>query len=126
MTGIAVQAFLSRHLGVSRAVVFSVLLKLWQGCAGLLGLFLISTYFAPEVQGFYYTFASLVALQSFVELGLYLVISNVASHEWSQLSLSKDGGIEGNPQALARLVSLGRFVFNWYAVATLRGILVSG
>lgn len=120
------RAFFIRHFGLSRAVVFSVLLKSWQAGAGLLGLFLIGMYFPPEVQGFYYTFASLVALQSFVELGLYLVISNVASHEWSRLRLAEDGSIEGDPQALSRLVSLGRFVFKWYAVAALVFFVLAG
>ena len=107
-------------------MIFSLALKFWQAGAGLLGLFLIGMYFPPEVQGFYYTFASLVALQSFVELGLYLVISNVASHEWSRLRLAKDGSIEGDPQALSRLVSLGRFVFKWYAVAALAFFVLAG
>ncbi|MFZ2739256.1 MAG: hypothetical protein WBI20_05670 [Burkholderiaceae bacterium] len=126
MTEIAMRAFFTHHFGLSRAVAFSVLLKSWQAGAGLLGLFLIGMYFPPEVQGFYYTFASLVALQSFVELGLYLVISNVASHEWSRLILAKDGSIEGDPQALSRLVSLGRFVFKWYAVAALVFFVLAG
>ncbi len=103
-----------------------MLLKSWQAGAVLLGLFLIGMYFPPEVQGFYYTFASLVAYQSFVDLGLYLVISNVASHEWSKLSLAKDGSIEGDPQALSRLVSLGRFVLRWYAVAALVFFMLAG
>jgi hypothetical protein len=120
------RAFLIRHFGLSHEVVFSLLLKLWQSGAGLLGLFLIGMYFPPEVQGFYYTFVSLVALQSFVELGLYLVISNVASHEWSRLSLAKDGSIEGDSQALSRLVSLGRFVFKWYAGAALVFFVLAG
>lgn len=107
-------------------MIFSLVLKFWQAGAGLLGLFLIGMYFPPEVQGFYYTFVSLVALQSFVELGLYLVISNVASHEWSRLRLAKDGSIEGDPQALSRLVSLGRFVFKWYAVAALAFFVLAG
>jgi hypothetical protein len=83
-------------------------------------------YFPPEVQGFYYTFASLVALQSFVELGLSLVISNIVSHEWSKLSLAEDGSIEGDTQALCRLVSLGRFVFKWYAVAAFVFFVLAG
>lgn len=120
------RAFFISHFGLNPAVVISVLLKSWQASAGLLGLLLIGIYFPPEVQGFYYTFASLVALQSFVELGLYLVISNVASHEWSKLRLAKDGSIEGDQQALSRLVSLGRFVFKWYAVAALAFLVLAG
>lgn len=120
------QKILIRYFGWNNAVAFSLLLKFWQAGAGLFGLFLISLYFPPKVQGFYYTFASLVALQSFVELGLYLVISNVASHEWSKLNLATDGSIEGDPRALSRLVSLGRFVFKWYAVAALAFFVLAG
>jgi O-antigen/teichoic acid export membrane protein len=118
--------FFIQLLGFNRAVFISLILKCWQAGAGLVGLFLISIYIPIEVQGFYYTFASLVALQSFFELGLYQVISNVASHEWSKLRLSKEGSIEGDPQALSRLVSLGRFVFKWYAVVALVFFIFAG
>lgn len=114
------------NLGISRAVFFSAIYKLWQSGAGVVGLFLISIYFSPEVQGFYYTFASLVALQAFFELGLYLVISNFASHEWAKLNIGEDRLITGDTQALSRLVSLGRFVFKWYAVVSLIFLLVVG
>jgi O-antigen/teichoic acid export membrane protein len=80
---------------------------------------LIARHLTPELQGYYYTFASLLALQSFVELGFTIVITNVASHEWSLLGLDNTGRIVGDPEALSRLVSLGRLIFKWYAVACL-------
>jgi len=120
------KAVLIRYFGLSNAVVFSLLLKFWQAGASLFGLFLISLFFTPEMQGFYYTFVSLVALQSFAELGLYIVILNLASHEWSKLNIAQNGMLEGDPQALSRLVSLGRFVFKWYAVAALMFFLLAG
>lgn len=119
-------AALLRLLGFDQAIVYSLFLKLWQAFAGLIGIFLITRHFSPEVQGFYYTFASLVALQTFVELGLYLVITNTASHEWAVLQLSKDGHIEGDRAALSRLVSLGRFIFKWYAAAVLVFLVLAG
>ena len=70
----------------------------------MISIFLITYYFSPEAQGFHYTFSSLVAMQSFVELGLYLVILNTSSHEWAKLQLGKDGHIEGDSVALSRLV----------------------
>jgi len=69
---------------------------------------------------------SLVALQSFVELGLYIVILNSASHEWSKLKINEYGSITGDPHALSRLVSLGRFIFKWYSVATIIFLAVAG
>ena len=116
-------------LGLSRldpAIVYSVLVKGWAALAGLVGILLIGRFFTPDMQGFYYTFASLIALQSFVELGLYLVIAATASHEWAKLRLSKEGKIEGDAHALSRLVSLGRFIFKWYAVAVVLFMLLAG
>lgn len=54
-------------LEVDRAVVFSVLTSFWRVAAGLVSMVLIARFFPPEIQGFYYTFWSLLALQSFVE-----------------------------------------------------------
>jgi len=115
-----------RSVGLDRAIAYSMVLKSWQTIAGLIGIALIAGNFPKEVQGFYYTFGSLIALQSFVELGFSLVISNFASHEWSKLHLDRNGRIEGNPDALSRLVSLGRFVFKWYAAAALIFLVFAG
>ena len=109
---------LLKQLEIDRAVVFVLLNRGWQFLAGPITLLLIARSFSPEVQGFYYTFDSLLALQSFVELGFFLVIINVASHEWASLGLDSTGCIVGEPQALSRLVSLGRLIFKWYAVAS--------
>jgi glycosyltransferase involved in cell wall biosynthesis len=78
-------------------------------------LFLIASHFTRELQGYYYTFRNLLALQVFVELGLGQVILQFASHEWAKLSLDEQGCIVGDRLALSRLVSLGRFAFKWYA-----------
>jgi hypothetical protein len=115
-----------RLLGVDRAIANSIVLKIWQVIAGLAGLALIASYFSKETQGFYYTFASLIALQSFIELGLNVMVSNFVSHEWSKLRISRGGAIEGDPHALSRLVSLGRFAFKWYLGGTVVFLLGIG
>lgn len=102
---------------VDRAVVFGVLTRIWGLGSGPVTMLLIASRFTPELQGYYYTFGSLLALQVFVELGLGQVILQFASHEWSRLSLDERSWIVGDPQSLSRLVSLGRFAFRWYAVA---------
>jgi O-antigen/teichoic acid export membrane protein len=104
---------------VDRAVVFVLLTRGWQLLTGPITLLLVAQYFTPEVQGFYYTFASLLALQSFVELGFHLVIINVTSHEWAFLGLDETGRLTGDQGARSRLISLGRLIFKWYAVASL-------
>lgn len=115
------RALLQRLLAqaeVDRAVGFALLTRAWQVIAGPVSFLLIAHYFTPEIQGFYFTFGSLLALQSFAELGFYLVIINVASHEWARLDLDSTGGIVGDRAALSRLVSLGRLIFKWYAAAS--------
>lgn len=100
--------------------------KMWQILSGVLSIYLILNNYSDDTQGFYYTFYSLVALQTFVELGLYIVITNVASHEWAKLGLSNEGFIEGDKRALSRLVSLGRFIFKWYGAALVGFLFLVG
>jgi O-antigen/teichoic acid export membrane protein len=115
-----------RRAEVDRAVVWSIAARALQALLGPLTLVLIARTLSPALQGYYYTFASLVALQSFVELGLSVVIVNVASHEWGSLRLDPLGRIDGDVQARSRLVSLGRVVFRWYAAASMVFILAVG
>ena len=75
---------------------------------------LIASIFSPELQGYYYTFGSLLALQSFAELGFGLVISQFSSHEWSKLRLDETGKIVGDSRALSRLASLTKFSLKWF------------
>jgi len=111
---------------VDRAVMFAVLSKVWSLFAAPITLLLISLYLKPEVQGLYYTFLSLVAMQSFVELGFCIVITQFASHEWAGLYLDDSGFISGDERARQRLISLGRLVFKWYACASIIFVLLVG
>jgi O-antigen/teichoic acid export membrane protein len=109
---------------VDRAVVFGVFARFWAMLSGPVTILLIASFFSPQTQGYYYTFASLLALQVFVELGLSQVIIQFASHEWSRLHLDEGGRIQGDLQAISRLVSIGRISASWYAVGA--GILAVG
>lgn len=103
--------------GINRAVFFGVLSKVWLALAGIVTIFVIAAYFSREVQGYYFTFHSLLALQVFVELGLGVVIVHFSSHEWSKLELdSNNNGILGDKTALSRLKSLAKVAFRWYII----------
>lgn len=108
-----------RLLDLDRPVLFALAGRAAQLIAAPLVAFSIARFFSPTMQGFYYTFASLLALQSFVELGFYVVIINLASHEWASLAFDDRGHLIGDVAARSRLVSLGRLVARWYAVAAL-------
>jgi hypothetical protein len=109
---------LMRRAEVDRAVGYGVLGTAWSLISGPVTAVLIATRFVPELQGYYYTFISILALQVFAELGLANVIVQFASHEWSKLHLDVQGSIVGESEALSRLVSLGRLAFGWYFVAS--------
>lgn len=104
-------------LGIDRAVFLAITGKIWTMVAGLLTTILIASFFPPELQGYYYAFFSVQALQVFAELGLGTVISAYASHEWAKLAFDAQGRLTGDPDARSRLVSLGRFALRWYLAA---------
>jgi O-antigen/teichoic acid export membrane protein len=113
----ALQLKFSRALEIDRAVFYAIIGKIWSMSAGLVTTLLIAVFFSPELQGYYYTFGSVLAFQAFAELGLGTVIISYASHEWAKLALDRDGRVTGDPDALSRLASLARFAFRWYFVA---------
>lgn len=116
---------LLRLIELDRAVALALFARAWQALAGPVTLVLIAQHMTPEMQGYYYTFASLLALQSFVELGFSAVVLSVASHEWATLRLEA-GRIEGAADARSRLISLGRLVFKWYAAASALFLVLVG
>lgn len=107
--------------GVTRAVAYGTLARLASAALSLVTALLIASRFTPSVQGYYYTFNNLLALQAFAELGLGPVIIQFASHLWSQLGFDPRGGILGDPKARSQLISLARFAMVWYLAA---GLLV--
>jgi hypothetical protein len=114
------------RLEVDQAVFYALCLRGWQFLAGPVSVVLIGWYFSPETQGFYYTFASLMALQSFFELGFSIVVINVSSHEWLNLRLDEHGQIAGDGDALSRLASLARLLFRWYGIVALLFLVLVG
>lgn len=110
----------------SGAIAYALLARSWQVVAAIISLLLIAHFFSPNTQGFYYTFASLLALQVFAELGLNVVIINTASHEWSKLRLNAYGRIEGDEGSKLRLISLGHFTLKWYSAAAVAFVLGCG
>lgn len=114
----------SRQLELDRAVCFGLAGKAWAVAAAPLTALLIVAKFSPALQGYYYTFANLLSLQIFAELGLGMVIIQFASHEWSQLRLDERGGVTGDPRALSRLASLMLFATRWFVTVSV--VLVLG
>jgi hypothetical protein len=117
---------LASRLALDRATVSAIAAKLLAIAAGPVSLVLVTRQFTPSIQGYYYTFSSLVALQSFFELGLYIVIVNVVSHEWTSLRFDEQGRVVGDASSLARLAAMLRLVGIWYTGVAVAFLLVAG
>lgn len=112
-----VRGWLRNTLGLDKAVGFTILARSWAAIASLVTVGLIARFLTPAEQGYYYTFASLVALQLVFELGFSSVILQMASHETARLSISSDHVVTGDPVAHARLASVLQKSLRWYTVA---------
>ncbi len=112
-------------LGIDRPIAYALASRLegdcWPG-----GLFLVATFLAQAEQGYYYTFASILGLAIFFELGLDYVVVQFTSHEMAGLKWSPQERLEGDPVAKARLACILRLSLTWYGVASLRTIALVG
>jgi O-antigen/teichoic acid export membrane protein len=103
-------------MGIDRAIVYTLAGRGWGLFSGVVMLLLVVRYLTPDEQGYYYTFASILAMQIFFELGMSYVVMQFASHEMAHLTWSEAGTVEGDANAKNRLHSLLLLVTKWYGV----------
>src|ERR1035437_2832486 len=115
-----------RWAGVDRAVCFSNAAQMMRLVTGPMTMALVLHYLTPEIQGYFYAFSGVVAMQVFLELGFSQNILQFASHEFSKLRFTAAQTLEGDPVARSRLISLGRLAFGYYAVAAVIVLLAVG
>lgn len=106
-----------RWAGVDRAVFFSNAAQLTRLVTGPITMILVLQYLTPVIQGYFYAFAGVVAMQVFLEMGFSQNILQFASHEFAKLHFNSAGTLEGDAVAKSRLVSLARLSFRYYAIA---------
>ena len=104
---------------IERATLYAMANRLWGSASGLLTAFLVAWFFTPELQGYYFTFLSLLTLQTFVELGFGELLQQFVSHEWARTTSAR---ADERERSLSRLAGLFRFSVRWYGgVALLLG-----
>ncbi|BCS34702.1 hypothetical protein TBR22_A39280 [Luteitalea sp. TBR-22] len=108
---------LAARIGIDRAVFVTLVSRVWGVGAGLVTIVAVTRALSAELQGFYYTFYSLVALQVFAELGLNHAIVQFGSHEMARLAWTPQGTVRGDESAYRRLQSLLTFALLWYGAA---------
>ena len=109
------------HLDNSTRLV--LLYRAWQAGAGLCTLGLVLHLLSPIEQGFYYTYASIAALQVFLDAGLSAALIQVAAHTFSTMSWSRQRQIEGQDQSI--FYALIRKSSIWYLIASLVFLLIA-
>ena len=110
--------------GVDSAVFFGLMTRVWGVAAGPITIVIIATFYTSEQQGFYYTFASLLAMQIFFELGLTGVLATFVGHEFSKLHWTEKGGLNGDSIALIRFSDLLGKSITWFGVAACLLVIV--
>lgn len=98
-------------------VAATLMFRVWSVTAGAGMVLLIPLWLSLAEQGYYYTFASLLALQVFFELGMNQVILQLVSHDFAHLKTTASGVLAGDPASAGRLAGLVRLLHRWYLVA---------
>ncbi len=105
-----------RANAISRSVIYASLGNIVALIIGPITAYLVITHFSLTLQGFYYTFGSLLQLRFLADMGLGQTIIQFSSHEWAYLKWDKSGKIIGDEANLSRLLSLVRMSIIWYGV----------
>jgi len=109
---------LARLAGLDSQVVSTLLLRVWQVLAGVTTVLIVPIWLGKVEQGYYYTFASLLALQIFFELGMNQVILQLVSHDFAHIK-NAAGRLTGDADRISRLAALIGLLRYWYGTAAL-------
>lgn len=107
-----------KYFGINRAIGFALVKRLWSVMASPITILLIASSLTKVEQGYYFTFASLLALQVFFEMGLATVISQFISHEFASLSWGQRGEIVGIEDNKNRVLNILGNSLKWYSVCS--------
>lgn len=100
-------------IGIDKAIFFTSSARIAQGLGGIVSVLFVARYLTGIEQGFYFTFASILAIQVFFELGLNGIITQYVAHEASHLVLNGNK-YEGDVIYRSRLASLLHFCVKSY------------
>ena len=118
-------ARLREIIGIDFHVAAALLFRCWSVLAGAVMIVTVPSVLGPQQQGYYYTFASLLGVQVFFELGLNQVIVQLVGHEMAYLKWDTEGGIAGERRHFERLQSIVSLLRRWYAAASVLFLLAT-
>lgn len=108
----------SGKIGIDGAIAFTVLSRVIQAGGGVVTLLFVVKCLTKVEQGYYYTFGSILAIQTFFELGLSSTITLYVAHENSNLTWHDKTSFSGSEESSSRLASLLRFTIKWFVVVS--------
>ena len=99
----------AHKIGMDGAIAYSSAARIFQAFAGVITIFFIATFLTGEEQGFYYTFGSILAIQTFFELGFAGIMTQYVAHEVVHLRQTETYDYEGDEKYKSRLAYLVKF-----------------
>ncbi|MFO0807408.1 MAG: hypothetical protein U0746_02160 [Gemmataceae bacterium] len=105
--------------GIDRAVGYTLAGSGLARLAGPLQLLIVAGSLDKAEQGVYYSFANLLGLQVFFDLGIGTVLVQFVSHERAGLEWNDAGQLIGDPTAKGRMAAVLRLAIKWYGVAAM-------
>tara|TARA_B100000902_G_scaffold394136_1_gene449819 strand:+ start:3382 stop:4713 length:1332 start_codon:yes stop_codon:yes gene_type:complete len=108
--------YLQNIFGIDKKISIFLYSKIFSYLAYPFTLFLLIKHLSPEQQGYYYTFYTLLTFSIFLELGLGIILTNMASHEFSKLSWSPNNTLQGDKDSLDRAKSLVKKTILWHLI----------
>lgn len=111
-------------LGMDKAIAYSSGARIFQAFAGVISVFFIATFLSGGEQGYYFTFGSILAIQTFFELGFTDIITQYVAHEVAHLQLKDAVNYEGEEKYRSRLTYLIHFCMKWYIVIAVAFFIV--
>jgi len=106
--------WLASRFGVDKAIAFTSSASILGAFGSVISVILVIRFLSGVEQGFYYTFGSIVAIQTFFELGLNGIITQFVAHEISHLKWEGSEILNGPSIYKSRLSSLLHFSVRWY------------
>jgi hypothetical protein len=111
---------------MDRSVALVLLTRMVPLLAAPVTLWLIATRRPLSEQGPYFVFWNTQALTQLMELGIGSLIVQYASHESPALHWNAQGGLDGDPSAVARIDSLMRQGRSWFGAVALAVLAIAG
>ena len=108
-----------KYFNIDSAILYFISSKALALIYSPITILLITSKLTEVEQGYYFTFASLLGISIFFELGLGIILTHFASHEFSKLKWSDQGKLYGNSTSLEIIKTLIQKSLLWYLIAAI-------